>query len=337
MNSVTKMLTSALVISGAAAAITLPEVDAAELEHLSMTEDDLTDLTDLDVLEDALRHFVNPLNQVHHYLEHYQAEDYIIYEVKEGDTISEISVRFGIPEEEIVRENQIRNKHRIAVGQQLQIRLKERNHFVRLGESLADIADAHGISLEELISYNEELVNRGLVTYPGQQLKIPTLAPEPIYQPLSPSRKSRVLIASRSELTYREISGMTWPLSGTIMLTSSFGPRWGRMHNGIDITNQKKSKAPILAAQDGIVLEAYYNRGGYGNLIILDHGQGIHTYYAHLSSIEVKEGQAVKQGETIGYMGNTGHSTGYHLHFEIRKENKPINPLHYLPKEPVLR
>ncbi|HHZ13553.1 MAG: peptidoglycan DD-metalloendopeptidase family protein [Caldicoprobacterales bacterium] len=118
---------------------------------------------------------------------------------------------------------------------------------------------------------------------------------------------------------------MSWPTRGRI--TSRFGRRWGRMHKGLDIANDRGT--PIYAARSGTVCYSGYN-GGYGNLVRIDHGSGIETYYAHLSSRSVKKGQKVKKGQLIGYMGNTGNSTGPHLHFEVRINGTPKNPLNYL-------
>ena len=113
-------------------------------------------------------------------------------------------------------------------------------------------------------------------------------------------------------------------MSGT--LTSGFGPRWGRMHEGIDIA--APAGTPIRAAAAGRVIIAGY-MGGYGNLTVIDHGGGITTAYAHQSSIWVSSG-SVAQGQSIGAVGTTGSSTGNHLHFEVRVNGFPVNPLSYL-------
>ena len=120
-------------------------------------------------------------------------------------------------------------------------------------------------------------------------------------------------------------SGLAWPVSGT--LTSTFGPRWGRMHEGIDVAGG--SGTPIGAAAAGTVILTGPN-GGYGNLVVVDHGNGISTAYAHLSSISVSVGQSVGQGTVVGGMGTTGNSTGVHLHFEVRVNGSPVDPLGYL-------
>lgn len=122
-----------------------------------------------------------------------------------------------------------------------------------------------------------------------------------------------------------------WPTRGRI--TSPFGyrrnPINGRMHHhtGIDIANS--TGTPIYATANGKVSVASY-RGGYGNLIIIEHGYGYSTYYAHLSRISVRPFQQVSRGQLIGYMGSTGQSTGPHLHYEVRVRGTPVNPRNYL-------
>jgi murein DD-endopeptidase MepM/ murein hydrolase activator NlpD len=115
--------------------------------------------------------------------------------------------------------------------------------------------------------------------------------------------------------------GCIWPASGTV--TSEYGTRWGRLHAGIDIAGPIGS--PIWAAKAGEVIFAG-QQSGYGNVIMIDHGGGLVTLYGHLSRIGVSDGQTVSQGQTIGARGNTGHSTGPHLHFETRYGGSPRDP-----------
>ncbi|MMZ59040.1 Murein hydrolase activator NlpD precursor [compost metagenome] len=110
------------------------------------------------------------------------------------------------------------------------------------------------------------------------------------------------------------------------MLSSSYGERWGRTHKGIDLVSSDRS---ILAADEGVVVFTG-TKSGYGNCIIIDHKNGYETLYGHLSKISVKEGQVVEKGTEIGVMGNTGRSTGTHLHFEIHKDGSVQNPMKYL-------
>jgi murein DD-endopeptidase MepM/ murein hydrolase activator NlpD len=120
-------------------------------------------------------------------------------------------------------------------------------------------------------------------------------------------------------------SGFIWPVNGPVV--SSFGMRWGRMHTGIDIGVAYGT--PIHAAAAGRVIYAGW-MDGYGNLVFVDHGGGISTGYAHQSSIAVSNGETVAQGQVIGYVGCTGHCFGPHLHFEVRVNGSPVDPLGYL-------
>ena len=119
-------------------------------------------------------------------------------------------------------------------------------------------------------------------------------------------------------------SGLVWPVGGPVV--SGYGWRWGRMHEGIDIAAGYGT--PIRAAASGTVIYAGW-MGGYGNLIIIDHGGGLATAYAHQSSFVVGGG-AVSQGQTIGYVGCTGHCFGPHVHFEVRSNGGAVDPLGYL-------
>jgi virulence factor Mce-like protein len=116
-----------------------------------------------------------------------------------------------------------------------------------------------------------------------------------------------------------------WPLDGAV--TSPYGPRWGRMHTGLDIDGDYGD--PIGASASGTVtLATYYS--GYGNAVIVDHGEGFSTLYGHMSGIGVEVGDRVAQGQFLGLVGCTGHCFGDHLHFEIRVDNRPVDPLPYL-------
>jgi murein DD-endopeptidase MepM/ murein hydrolase activator NlpD len=121
-------------------------------------------------------------------------------------------------------------------------------------------------------------------------------------------------------------TGFMWPLNGAI--TSYYGPRWGSMHTGIDIDGT--TGQPVVASKGGtVVMAAPYS--GYGNAVVVDHGGGIQTLYAHLSSFGVSNGQTVSQGQVVGNVGCTGSCTGDHLHFEVRVNGSPVDPLNYLP------
>jgi len=133
------------------------------------------------------------------------------------------------------------------------------------------------------------------------------------------------LAASQAGDSTPSASGLIWPVSGPV--TSPFGYRWGRLHAGIDIGVPYGT--PIHAAASGRVVIAGWE-GGYGNYTCIDHGGGLATCYAHQSSFAVGVGASVSQGQVIGNVGNTGHSFGAHLHFEVRINGNPVDPLGYL-------
>lgn len=121
-----------------------------------------------------------------------------------------------------------------------------------------------------------------------------------------------------------------WPTSGGY-ISSGTGARFDGNHKGIDIARTDRSTSPpIYAAESGKVVTAGMNSGGYGNWVIIDHGGGLKTLYAHLASLNVSSGQSVSRGEQIGVMGQTGYSTGIHLHFEVHLNGAIQNPLNYL-------
>ena len=126
-----------------------------------------------------------------------------------------------------------------------------------------------------------------------------------------------------------QFTGYNWPAKG--VLSSGYGWRWGRMHKGIDIAGPVGT--PIFAAAPGVVLRAGWNAGGYGNLVEIQHADGSITRYGHNSRLFVQAGHIVAQGEQIAAMGNTGRSTGPHLHFEVHSPGKgAVNPIAFLPR-----
>jgi murein DD-endopeptidase MepM/ murein hydrolase activator NlpD len=135
----------------------------------------------------------------------------------------------------------------------------------------------------------------------------------------------RPVRASRSRRVAPALPAYVRPDMGP--LTSGFKWRWGRMHTGIDLAGPYGS--PVRAVTAGTVIEAD-TESGYGNIVKLQHDDGVVTYYAHLSRILVDVGQRVTAGEFIAKEGDTGHSTGPHLHFEVRINDVPINPIPWL-------
>jgi murein DD-endopeptidase MepM/ murein hydrolase activator NlpD len=139
------------------------------------------------------------------------------------------------------------------------------------------------------------------------------------------SIRGRLAAAQGATDTTPSAAGLVWPVSGPVV--SPFGYRWGRLHAGIDIAVPYGT--PIHAAAAGTVVLAGWV-SGYGNYTCIDHGGGLATCYAHQSSYAVSQGAAVSQGQVIGYVGCTGHCFGPHLHFEVRINGAPVDPLGYL-------
>lgn len=148
-------------------------------------------------------------------------------------------------------------------------------------------------------------------------------------------RGSKDGIVKESSSSSSSSSGSTsgtfcWPLPYTHNITSNYEWRWGRMHWGLDISAGGVYGQPIIASDGGTVVQAGDNGDGYGNYVIIDHGNGYKTLYGHCSSVAVSYGQHVSQGDTIGYVGSTGNSTGPHLHFEIIYNSNKLNPLQFV-------
>ena len=139
------------------------------------------------------------------------------------------------------------------------------------------------------------------------------------------SSSSSAGVAYSTSTRAASASGFVWPVSGAV--TSGYGWRWGRMHEGLDIA--VPTGTPVAAAASGTVIYAGW-MGGYGNLVVIDHGGGVATAYAHNSSVGVGVGQAVAQGQIVSYAGSTGNSTGPHVHFEVRVSGGAADPLGYL-------
>lgn len=233
-----------------------------------------------------------------------------VYEVQPGDTLSSIASRYGVPVSWLMASNNLVSTT-IYPGQKIFVVRDGVLHTVKEGETLASIAAAYGVSAEKIAATNGLTLKDGLK--PGQRLYIPNPAVVPEVEKL---RESKFI----------------WPVRGT--LTSPFGPRihpiYGipSFHTGIDIAVPEGTK--VLAADEGTVTFAGW-QDGFGLLVVIDHGNGYETYYGHLSKILVVPGQKVSRGEVVALSGNTGLSTGPHLHFEVRLFGSPVDPQPLLP------
>jgi murein DD-endopeptidase MepM/ murein hydrolase activator NlpD len=217
-------------------------------------------------------------------------------------------------------------------------------HTVERGQTLWRIARAYGMNYQQLAEVNDLPDPRQLrvgmrVWIPGAKVLLSVEAAEstaketvrPAVTAPRPSSKSpapeRPAEMDADEPKVAVDPGrLAWPVRGT--LTSRFGVRDGSMHDGIDVAAPKGT--PIVAADDAQVLWTGFQRG-YGNLVILKHFDGLMTLYAHNDEQFVKAGDRVRRGQEIARVGETGRATGPHVHFEVRRERLPRNPLFFLP------
>lgn len=206
--------------------------------------------------------------------------------------------------------------------------VEETFHTVRPGDNLFKIARKYGVSVDELAKRNQIKDNKLKV---GQKLRVPRgqrsrRLPQPIAEAKIDGNKTQA-IPGEGPAVAAPGAVWIWPIEGPV--ASRFGLR-GRhhMHAGVDITCP--TGTTIIASRGGSVRFSG-REGGYGLLVILDHGDGTISYYAHMSKLIVKVGDKVEQGGRLGLSGRTGHATGPHLHFEIRTNERPVDPLTVLP------
>lgn len=234
------------------------------------------------------------------------------YQVRPGDTLWSIAERTGISLDELAKTNRLNQEDVLAVGRTLTIPGGDfRYHRVAGGETLSHIAGQYGISLQQLMSANY-IKNPDLIKI-GHTLTIPGEGSQPVVsEPVEQTNKI-------------QIGGWAWPVAGEV--TSHFGIRGDRPHEGVDIGGCEG--ATIVAAEKGRVVWSA-PRGTYGLTVIVDHGNGIRSLYSHCSKLLVSEGQLVDRNQPIAEVGNTGRSTGPHLHMEILRQGVPLDPLLFL-------
>lgn len=199
-------------------------------------------------------------------------------------------------------------------------------HVVKKGETLYQIAQQYGTTTEELQRINR--IKNPKKISAGRRLWVPAGPGEgkkgetpPEIEPGKEGKKG-------GPEDKKAIKSIIWPVRGPI--TTKFGFQSSKRHDGIDISAEKGT--PILAAADGEVIFSGWGPGGYGQMIIIKHSKRMLTVYAHNENNLVEKGRKVKQGETIGKVGKSGNATGNHVHFEVRIDRKPKDPLKYLPK-----
>ena len=235
------------------------------------------------------------------------------YTIRPGDTLSGLATQYDLTLDTLISFNQIKDARRIQIGDTY--RIPNRNgllYEVRSGDTIGEIADRYGTSVNAVLDAND-LLSRDLAV--GQVVFVP---------------EARM---NRTEL--KLILGELFRNPTVGRFTSGFGMRpdpftgLRRFHNGLDYANVPGT--PIRAAGSGRVVHIESQIGNYGKFVILRHADGFQTLYAHMSAFDVRVGDFVYQGDVIGRMGNTGRSTGPHLHFSVIRNGRFVDPLNYLP------
>ncbi len=252
----------------------------------------------------------------------------IEYTVKAGDTVSSIAREFGISVNTILWANDLTAYSFIRQGDKLKILpISGIIHKVVSGENLQKIADKYDVSKDKIVLANG-LASDSRLTI-GQMIIIPdgkkiasavTTKPKTTSNYRLPSIVKDLVKPSAAKPSANK---MQWPTVG-YRITQYYSWR----HTGLDIAN--KVGTPLYAADAGVVEKAGWNSGGYGYMVLINHGGGIKTRYAHASKLYVKVGDRVSRGEAVAAMGSTGRSTGPHIHFEVIINGRLLNPLNYI-------
>lgn len=245
------------------------------------------------------------------------------YTVAEGDTLSSVAEKFGVSLETVLWANDLTAKSTIKPGNTLSIPpVTGVVHKVARGETIYSIAKKYDVEAQNIVNwpYNSYANDETFALAVGQVVVVP----DGVMPEAAPPTTPRYIARRTPDAGAVTATGQfVWPTQGTV----SQQPVW--YHMALDISN--RAAPDVLAADSGtVVLAGWPDNGGYGNRVMIDHGNGFQTLYAHLAGIYVGSGQTVSRGMAIGKMGSTGRSTGTHLHFEIRKDGVLMNPWGYL-------
>lgn len=243
-----------------------------------------------------------------------------IHTVQEGETLESVADQYGLKEETITWENNLAATAKLKAGQELRILpIDGVRHKVTKGETVNSIGKKYGLkdaAVQAIVDFpfNDFVNNETFELAVGQYLMVPG----GVKQNTPTATFASKLTPNAG--TVSATGSFVWPASGVISQGYSF------YHKAIDIAGS----GSILAAESGTVTASGWDSSGYGNRVVVDHGNGSRTLYAHMSVLQVVVGQTVNKGDVLGQMGTTGRSTGVHLHFEIRQDSVLLNPLDYL-------
>jgi murein DD-endopeptidase MepM/ murein hydrolase activator NlpD len=248
--------------------------------------------------------------------------DVFTYKVQPGDTVLGIALQFGLQGNSLLWANEdlAANPDFLKVGQELFILpVDGAYHRVAKGETLQGIADKYKVSPEAIISYGGNQLTESSTLVAGQRLIIPGgVMPQVARQQVVSHRTTQA-----PEGASVGSGSFVWPMTGQL------SQGYWEGHRAIDIAS--RARPPVSAADAGFISYVQSSNTGYGRMVIIDHGNGYQTLYAHLEAFYVKVGQSVARGEVIGKCGSSGNSTGPHLHFEVLRNGVRRNPFLYLP------
>jgi murein DD-endopeptidase MepM/ murein hydrolase activator NlpD len=247
---------------------------------------------------------------------------FITYTVQPNDNIWAIAQGFGLKAETVLWANPKVEKapDLLSVGQRLVIPPVDGIYYtVAKGDTVEKLAKTYKTTVEKIVGFETNQLEEPYTLAVGQQIMLPDGRKQVVRSNYYPMTR----VGSAPKNAPKGTGRFAWPTQG--LLTQRF---WSG-HLGIDIAN--RTGVPVRAADDGYVIMAGRDTWGYGNQVLIDHGNGYLTRYAHLDQIKVKAGESVQRNQQIGTMGNTGRSTGPHLHFEIIYGQQRRNPLGFLP------
>ncbi len=266
---------------------------------------------------------VNSLQDLQTLVSQKPRSEIIEYEVKSGETASEIAQKFNISIETLKWANNLQSVNNIKPGQKLKILpVSGVAHTVKEGDTLESVAKKYSAESQGIVDFPFNDIPDDFKLKVGQVLIVPDGVPPEVKAPPSRRPQPQYLAQGPTSPAFSAPGGgsFIWPTSGGLSQYFSW------YHPGIDIPN--KSAPTIVAADSGtVVVAGWPDNYGYGNRVVIDHGNGYRTLYAHLSNIYVSNGQTVSQGQAIGQMGSSGRSTGTHLHFEVHYKDIAVNPL----------
>lgn len=247
----------------------------------------------------------------------------IEHEVKSGETISSIAAEYGVSESTILWENSLTSSSTLKEGQKIKVLpVSGVAHKVEGGDTIYSVSKKYQANAQAIIDFPFNDVGDDFALSTGQILIVPDGAPPEKPKPAPTQYLARENVPVVGDLGS---AAFIWPAAGGISQYFAW------YHPAIDISNL--GGGAIRASDSGTVTVAgWLDNGGYGNRVIVDHGNGYTTLYAHLSAIYVAPGQTISKGEVLGAMGSTGRSSGVHLHFEIRKNGTALNPPSLLGK-----